>query len=520
MSKRRKPWIHLEAALAAFFMVASVFSASPANAAWIRVETDKFVVYGSGSEKSVREYATRLNTYDQVLRRFHPATLARKPATKVHVFMVPGAAALRRVQPNARRYTAGFYAAMNEGVYAVALKNAEGLGGDDVLFHEYAHHFMWENFPAAYPAWFVEGFAEYFMTMEIKPAVIKVGGYNPARAYGVLAQTWVPLEELLGKTTWQTSNARVNAYYAQAWLLMHYMRSDPARAAQLNKATREIADGADPVKALEAATGLTLAQLTSALRGYRELQIISLTGNMPPPPSMTVTTLPRSADDLLLDNLRLILSPTGQVDAELLADVRRKAAKHPGDRLAETTLARAEFVMGDVAAGEAIMQRRLAAAPQDAEELLLAGTGQLMAGMRDAKSREDRYRAARPLLIKAYQLNDSDFRPLYAYALSRTVEPVFPNDNDLNALLEARRLAPSVMEMSMRAGVALLQKGRKDEAMRMLAPVLNNPHGGQAAARARELLNQGRTGALNLEPFPEEDEEESPPPAPDGKPAT
>ena len=92
-----------------------------------------------------------------------------------------------------------------------------------VLLHEYAHHFMLENFPTAYPAWFVEGWAEYFMTAEINGAKIKVGGFNPARAYGVLGETWLPLEQVLSKTTSETDPERRNVYYAQSWLLMHYM---------------------------------------------------------------------------------------------------------------------------------------------------------------------------------------------------------------------------------------------------------------------------------------------------------
>ena len=54
-------------------------TAWPAQAAWVRVETDKFIVYGQGGERAVAAYATKLNTYDAVLRRFHPSTLDRKP---------------------------------------------------------------------------------------------------------------------------------------------------------------------------------------------------------------------------------------------------------------------------------------------------------------------------------------------------------------------------------------------------------------------------------------------------------
>ena len=60
------------------------------------------------------------------------------------------------MNPNVGETVAGFYAARDEDIFAVALR---GGMGDDVLLHEYAHHFMMQNFASTYPAWFVEGFA-------------------------------------------------------------------------------------------------------------------------------------------------------------------------------------------------------------------------------------------------------------------------------------------------------------------------------------------------------------------------
>lgn len=482
--------------------------AAPAQARWLKVETDKFVVYGQGSEKSVRDYATRLNTFDMVLRLHNPATLKRKPATKVQVVMVRSPSDLKRIRPNLPKYVYGFYNAMNEGVFAFAVKDG-AMDQDDVLFHEYAHHFMLENYPTAYPAWFVEGWAEYFMTAEIDGPKVKVGGYNVGRAYGILDQTWLPLEEVLSKTTSETDPKRSNVYYAQSWLLMHYMLSDSARARQLDQATRAIAAGEAPIAALETATGQKLQELTKALRSYRRLPTLTITLKEPPAAAMSVSTLPPAADDLMLENLRLILAPTGRVDAELLEDVRRKAARHPGDWFAERTLARVEFVMGDVAAGEAIMQRRLETNPDDREDLILAGTGQIMAGIRDGDQRVARYRAARPMLAKAYQLDKSDFRPLFAYAMSRAVEDAYPTDNDLNVLLEARGLAPSVQETSVRAGAALLQRGRREDAEKVLAVVLNNPHAGRSVEGLRRMLDGGQIGQVEIEPADDEPAENS-----------
>ncbi|PZQ54867.1 MAG: hypothetical protein DI570_22830, partial [Phenylobacterium zucineum] len=458
-----------------------------------------------------RAFAAKLTTFDAVLRVFNPAA-RQGGSTKVQVFLLNGAGGLKRIRPNLPKYTQGFYVAMNEGVFAFAVDNEE-MGKDDVLFHEYGHHFLLENFPTAYPAWFVEGWAEYFMTVEIKGETIKVGGYNPARAYGILDQTWLPLEQVVSKTTAQIAPDRRNVYYAQSWLLTHYMLSDTARARQLDKAIKDIAKGAAPVAALEAATGEPLRELTGKLRAYRRLQTVQLTLKEPPAADIRVSQLPASADDLLLANQRLILWQPGDVDGDFLADVRRKAAKYPGDWLAERTLARAEFATGDIAAGEAIMKRRLAANPNDLEDLLLAGIGQIWAGGRVPAEREARYRAARPMLGKAYQLDKSDFRTLTAYALSRTTEDAYPSDNDLNVLMEARGLAPSVPESSIRAGVALARRGRREEAERVLAPVLNNPHAGEGVNELRRLLAAGKLGQVDVTTRQETtgDEERVPP---------
>jgi len=239
---------------------------------------------------------------------------------------------------------------------------------------------------------------------------------------------------------------------------------------------------------MQKATGMTVAELTKALRGYQKLPGYKFTDVLKTPPVVTVTRLPPSADDLLLDHLRLVAQRDDTVDPKFLADVRRRAAKWPDDRYAELVWGAAEFAHGDIAAGEAIVQRRLDANTNDVEALLLAGTGQLTAGHRQPDTRLARARAARPYLIKAHKLSDDDYRVLFAYAVSRTVEPGFPNENDLNAVLAARALAPAVDPITVMAGQALLEHGERERAVGLLAIVANNPHGGPLSAQARALM--------------------------------
>lgn len=476
-------------------LMALIWPAAAQAAGWVKAETERFVVYGHGREAQVRDLAMRLSVYDAVLRLVNPATPTTQPR-KLNVYLVRGTPEIRRVWPKAANNLGGFYTARDGGVFALADDSQPPLARDDLLFHEYAHAFMLENFPAAYPGWFVEGWAEYFSTVDVSAKRADLGRYNPGNLYTLFAADWLPWETVVTKATWEVPGKDTNVYYAQSWLLMHYMRSDPERSAQLTQATRAIAAGEHPVKALEQATGRPLADIGRSVRLYKKLPMFAINNPLPNPPEIVVSTLPPSAEDFLLYDLRMTGSMSDPSDAEALADIRKRAALWPGDRMAELSLARAEFTYGDVSAGEAIIARRLQQDPKDVEALLVAGQGQLRAGDRDKSQYEARYNAARPYLVKAYKLDQDDYRILLAYARSRTVDPAYPNANDVNALLTVRAMAPTVDIASLMAGQALLAVGRKADAMAVLSIVANNPHGGGAARAAQALMKGEATSDL------------------------
>jgi hypothetical protein len=461
--------------------------AQPARADWIRAETDRFIVYGDVSEAQVRDYAVKLNTFHEILHAYNPRASNEPPPRKFEVYLLRQQSDIQRIEPRMGRDVAGFYTSGSQAEFAVAFIGSEAISGDTVLFHEYAHHFMFANFPAAYPAWFVEGWAEYFGNTRIKPNEATVGGYNANRVAWLNLARWIRWDELFNKRSGDLSDAEQVVYYPQAWLFVHYMMSSKERAAQLNTITTAIAKGETPAKAVHAATGMSQSELNHELQGYTKLQVLLLK-DYHPKTEVKIAHLAASADDLLLDSLRLSLSDIDRRDARFLAAIRRKAAKYPGDPLADQVLALAEFTYGDVAAGEAIVNRRLAVHPDELETLRVAGVGQIIAGERDRTARAARYRASRTFLIKAYGLDKTDFRTLYAYAFSRTVEPGFPNDNDLNALVEAHALSPAADDITVLAADALRRRGKDGEARALLSVVANNPHGGDDAERARAMM--------------------------------
>lgn len=470
-------------------LVLAVALAAPvaAQAAWFRAETDRFIVYSQGREEKARNLAVKLSAYDAVLRIMNPGAAQRPPTRKLEVYLLSGPAEMKLVVPDAPQNIGGFYTTSAMGLFAFAYDDPKFFGADDVLFHEYAHHFMRENFPAAYPAWFSEGWAEYFMTTQITPSGAKVGAYNEGRVSNLLWADWLPMETVLSKDPSELTEDEQAMYYAQSWFLMHWLRSDEARTVWANKASAAIAVGVDPVKAMQDATGMDMAKLTFVLKRYTKLPMLVIT-NPTKPAQVTVTALPESASDLLLPNARLSLSDASENDTAFLAEVRRRAARYPRDRLAELTLARAEFMFGDVAKAEALLAPYLVAEPANVELLLLAGEGQLNAAQRPSADLLQRTRAARPYLGRAYQLDKGDYRVLLNYAQSRSVEAAYPTDNDIKVLLEARVLAPSVERTSIMAGSALLKSGRRDEAVKILTPIANSPHGGRMWAYARALV--------------------------------
>ena len=469
-------------------------SLQAAQAEWRRAETTNFLVYGEGSEGDLRRHAERLERFDALLRR----QLSVPPmdgARKLPVYLVYTNKELRQVNPNLAEGVAGFYSASEADVYAVLNRR----GGDDILFHEYAHHFMFQNFPGGYPGWFTEGFAEFFMTTGVdNPDKVRVGYFNPGRLRTLNEAQWIPVEQLLvsNPRTFEDRRKR-GAFYAQSWLLTHYMFMDAGRRRGLDAYLAATAQGMPPIEALQTHLGHTPDSLEKALKaylrgnmGYAELSLDTTS------PAMTFQTLPASADRMLLDSLTIRYPKSEAEGQALLRKVRGDAARYPGDRLALVTLGRVELTWGEAETGEAALQQALSVAPDDPEALLLLAQARIKAGDEAPETQVARYVEAQAYLARALQADPTDYRIYLTLARIRRIAASYPSDNDLQTWRLAVSYAPQVMSARAQAADALLKVGQREEAAVMLAPVANNPHGGPHVERARALLDQIRTSGV------------------------
>jgi len=474
--------------------LALLLIASPAAAAWRRAESANFVVFSQGSEASLRKDAALLEDYNGFLR-----LLTRvddpPPPNKLKVYIVRGRGALKAIRPGLGDEVAGFYAASEAGIAAFVddFTGLEDGEENQILFHEIAHHFMLQYRPSAYPPWYVEGFAEYVMTARFEKEAISFGRASTLRASWLANRQWLPLERILFDPP--PRKPEENAlYYAQSWLLVHYLLRDDARRKQAIDYLGATARGEEPRAAFKRIFATEPKAMMKELEtyAYHQMTYSRLTRkSAAAPPALTVTVLPGAADDLLLLDAAMEIGVRDEDVPAFLARLR-SAAGGKSDDYSRRVLARGEALYGDPAAADRLIEPLLAASPADASLLFLAGMRHLRAARRGAPDEAKERRLAQVWFGKAHKADPDHFQTLVRYADSLQGDRRFESDNTANVLLLAHQLAPQVSEITMRAAFMLVRRGEYDEAATLLTPLASSAHDPRLAAEAQAMLRKAK----------------------------
>lgn len=464
---------------------------SVAHARWLEARSDNFIVTSDGSEAGLRESTALLENYGRLLRTLTGTTAPPSPP-RLKVYLVGSTGKLRqvvRLPDNAL----GVYMARVGGTAALAVRgDRPGLGGEEVLLHEYAHHFMSRYYPAAYPAWYSEGFAEYVMTARFLSDRIEIGRPNPGRAAYLLQGTWLPVKRIFTSGRSGLSVAQLPQFYAQSWLIVHYLFAAPERREALTRYLADLHRGIAEPAAFQSAFGKDHAAFDADLRRYRDggIGFGTMGRDQRPASTIAVSALPASADDLLLRQVALNLGiPDPAVEAETLAAIRSVAARYPGDPYAQRILARAEVGSGDRAAGVAILDHLIAAGTSDAELFYYRGQADFFTGRRDDAKRTELYAAAHGWFAKAIAADPSYYTALYRLTLTTPDTAAGQSDAVIDQLQTAHQLAPLVGDIAIDAATALAARHRYAEAAAAILPIAANPHGGNTE-RAEALLDR------------------------------
>jgi len=235
------------------FLVLAI--ATPASAAWRRIDTPNFIVVGDVSARELRATAAKFEGFHEALRRVLPSSTTTAPVPTV-VIVFPNDAAFMAFKPQyqgkPREGVAG-YAAAGRDVNYIAMLSA-GEAGDRIIFHEYAHMIL-SNAVARVPLWLNEGLAEFYSTFALMNGGrrAQIGRPIPEHLLLLNGSLRVPLGDLLkvdhASPLYNEGN-RASDFYAESWALTHMLlNGQPSRVNELTEYLRRVSAGTSETQA-------------------------------------------------------------------------------------------------------------------------------------------------------------------------------------------------------------------------------------------------------------------------------
>ena len=470
--------------------------AAAANAEWLEVSGDHFVIYTDQDDVAARRFAERLELYHAAMAHIYAKAQDKPgPSNRVTVFVVSSAGKVRQVLGTKDRYLTGMYIP-RAGASVALVPRIRGastyqMTGETVLFHEYAHHFMIASLTArAYPRWFTEGFAEFFCSARFKGEGVMLGAPANYRAPELVYARSVPLRTLLSFDGGRKeSTTSYDSFYGQSWMLFHYLQMAPERTGQLVNYQHQLATGHAALEAAESAFG-DLARLDKDLDAYmrrRKLSALLVPSTVLNTGPITVRRLRQGEAEMMPT---MIESQAGVSRAEavaLLPEARRVAALYPTDPAVLSALAEAEFDAGNDDAAIAAADGALAIDPKRINAHIQKGYALFRKAESGALPNES-WKDVRAQFIKANAVENDHPIPLVQFYLTYLKQGEPPTKNSIAGLEWAMELAPFDGSLRWLAAQQMVSDGRYKDAIQTLGPLAYSPHPGEHTDAALKLL--------------------------------
>lgn len=460
-----------------------------AQATWWQAKTQHFTVYSEGKDETLRGFAERLEKFDFLLRRFTNVTDSQA-GSPVKVYLLASDAKLRALTKNPN--IGGFYETSDRSAYAVLARGAKthplDFGAEEILFHEYAHHFMLHHFPAAYPAWYVEGFAEFFSVVKFpKNGSIEFGHIPLPRVPGLVLGQPYPVKQLLARDTGKMNPRDMDRFYGTAWLLTHYyIQHKSERQAEIRRYLTDLAKGA-PDMHLPGYFAGGLDGLEKDLRAYMRAKHFI---NVLTPSDMTigaiaVTPVDTAQGELIEDELRFLHHLAEKDLPGIVKEIRAVAGKYPDSAYAAALLAEAEWAAEQKDAALADADRAIAIDPQSSRGHAVRAQV-LLEKAQDSDKAED-WKAALTSIVRANRADTEDPVPLALFYRYHAMRGGKMPDLGYDGLYKAFTLLPqnSNYRMSFVHAVA----AREDYALAsvLLDPIAYSPHASEMREAALRM---------------------------------
>lgn len=326
----------------------SASAARTLSTSWKQVRSAHFVMAGNGSDNELRQAATEMESFRQVLQQMFPSLRLTSPApTRIILFGDDGSFA--RFQPadrSGRRVgtVVGYFMPLPDTNYIIANVHGGRAFSLDVLFHEYTHYVLDQNAHSV-PLWFNEGVADYYSTFRLDPATgLRVVGTPPASRLSWLRRSaLLPLEKMLsshGAARLLQDQQDRATFYAESWALVHYLTlgDDGRRQGQMDAYLENLDRGLPIGEAFRAAFNCTYRQMEQELRRYigsARLPALTVRTDTDAPPAVRPVTAMTEVDARAMLADVLVRLHAREADEAIAGAL----AREPANRQARLSLA-------------------------------------------------------------------------------------------------------------------------------------------------------------------------------------
>jgi tetratricopeptide (TPR) repeat protein len=465
-----------------------------AHAQWHEASSDHFVIYSKDRPERLQKFAETLERFDLAMRGLRgwkndPVA----PAARLTIFVLGSTDAVGELAGDSM--VAGFYSGRASGSVAfvprVSGTDTFDLNAQTILFHEYTHHLMMSEFAnAAFPAWLVEGWAEFHATAQIQRDGSVTFGYAPNyRAWGLLSGNPLPLERILGGNLGKMTDQQTDSLYGRSWLLTHYFTFEPSRSGQLGKYIRAINAGKPASEAMTEFGDLRV--LNRELDRY--LKKPSLSGRTVPASAIKLGPIrirPLTEGEAATMPVR-IRSDRGvdeKTAPRVYAAAKKAAAPYPNDPAAQGVLAETAYDAQDYEGALAAAERALAVDPASMQALIYKALTQMAIAEKNKDYKRETWSAIRKTLVAANKVDPDNPEVLILYYRSFVdagqTAPAVARDG----LYRAYELVPQDRGLRFQVAAMFLDDGKPEVARALLVPMLQDPHSGELAAQAAKVI--------------------------------
>ena len=242
---------------------------------WSAVRSKNFTVIGNGSEKHLRQVASRLEQFRVVFASLFPDSRINSAVpTTVVVFKDDGS-----FKPYKFKHQEAGYFQAGEDVNYIALtgERASDTQPFRIIFHEYVHLMVNNMMGATAPLWFNEGLAEFYSTFDIiNERSVLLGDLIPQHVNNLRGRDLLPLRTLFAvdyTSPYYNESNKMNLFYAESWMFMHYLLQADGQKhrPQLTRFVDLLRAGAKLDEAFQQAFQMSVESVEKDFRNYIQI---------------------------------------------------------------------------------------------------------------------------------------------------------------------------------------------------------------------------------------------------------